>query len=389
MPVLNSIAPLIEPVTEWRRHLHAHPELMYEVHDTAAFVADKLRQFGCDDVVEGIGKTGVVGVINGRSDTNSRVIGLRADMDALPLDEMTGLPHASTVPGRMHACGHDGHTAMLLGAAAHLAATRNFDGTVVVIFQPAEEGGAGGKAMVDDGLMTRWNIDEVYGLHNAPGRPLGTFAIRPGPMLAAADQFYIKIQGRGGHAARPHLAVDPILVGAHLVSALQSIVSRNIDPLGSAVISVCKFQAGHTTNVIPDTAQLAGTARSLTDEVRDLLDTKVKAVVSGAAAQFGAEIDLNYVRDYPVTKNHEAQTSFAAEVARDVTQPDQVITDPPPVMGGEDFAFMLEARPGAFMMLGNGDTAPVHHPAYDFNDDVIPYGISYWVRLAERAMPLT
>jgi amidohydrolase len=389
MPVLNSIAPLIGPVTEWRRHIHAHPELMYEVHQTAAFVADKLRDFGCDEVVEGIGRTGVVGVIKGRSDSAGRVVGLRADMDALPLEEITGLPYASTVPGRMHACGHDGHTAMLLGAAAHLAATRNFDGTVIVIFQPAEEGGAGGKAMVEDGLMTRWNIGEVYGLHNAPGRALGTFAIRPGPMLAAADQFYIKIQGRGGHAARPHLAIDPILVGSHLVAALQSVVARNIDPLGNGVVSVCKFQSGHTTNVIPDTAELAGTCRSLTNEIRDLLEEKVTAVVQGTAAQFGAEIDLDYQRDYPVTRNHEAQTAFAAEVAADVAGSDHVITDPPPVMGGEDFAFMLEARPGAFMMLGNGDTAPVHHPAYDFNDAVIPYGISYWVRLAERAMPLS
>ena len=387
MPILNSVAELHNEITAWRRDFHQHPELMFDVHRTAGIVAEKLRTFGCDEVVEGIGQTGVVGVIRGRASSSGKVIGMRADMDALPLTETSGVAHTSTVPGKMHACGHDGHTAMLLGAAKYLAETRNFDGTVVVIFQPAEEGGGGGREMVNDGMMDRWGIQEVFGMHNAPGLPVGQFAIRTGPMLASADQIYMTIQGRGGHAARPYQCIDPILVGSHLVTALQSIVARNIDPVLSGVVSICTFRAGDACNVIPDSAYLMGTARALDPDVRDLLEHRVRAIVEGTAAQFGAEINLDYQRDYPVTVNHPKQTDFAASVATEIAGVEKVDTNTPPVLGGEDFSFMLEARPGAFIFVGNGDTASVHNPNYDFNDDVIPHGVSYWARLAETAMP--
>jgi len=387
MPIVNRIAEFHPEITQWRRDLHMHPELQYDVHRTAASVADKLKAFGCDEVVPGIGRTGVVGVIKGKKPAGGRkVIGMRADMDALPIEEATGLPYKSTNPGKMHACGHDGHTAMLLGAAKYLAETRNFGGTAVVIFQPAEEGGAGGKAMVDDGLMTRFGIEEVYGMHNYPGIPLGEFAIRRGPLMAAADHFAIEIEGKGGHAARPHFSVDTVLVGAEIVSALQSIVARNVDPLHSAVVSVCLFQAGSTDNVIPQTALLRGTSRSLTPEVQDLLETRIRDVVEGTAKLHGAKAALHYKRSYPVTRNHPDQTDFAASVAKEIVGDAKVDTDVNPVMGAEDFSFMLNARPGAFIFVGNGDSAGLHHPAYDFNDGVIPVGSSYWVRLAEKAL---
>jgi len=387
MPIVNRIADLHRDITAWRRDIHAHPELLYDVHRTAGSVADKLRQFGCDEVVTGIGRTGVVGVIRGRRGEGGRVIGLRADMDALPIQEANDVPYKSTMPGKMHACGHDGHTAMLLGATRYLAETRNFAGTAVVIFQPAEEGGAGGKAMVQDGLMERFRIEEVYGMHNYPGLPLGQFAIRPGPMMAAADRIYIDIEGRGGHAARPHISIDSILVGSQLVNQLQSIVARNVDPLEAAVISICQFHAGTADNIIPQTARLSGTARSLTPEVRDLLEQRVREVVEGTAKLYGAKVKLVYKRDYPVTRNHEHQTAFAASVASDVAGSERVDDHAAPVMGAEDFSFMLEARPGAFIFVGNGDSAGLHHPAYDFNDEAIPFGTSYWVKLVETAMP--
>jgi hippurate hydrolase len=387
MPIVNRIADLHGEITAWRRDLHAHPELMYDVHRTAATVAEKLRSFGCDEVVTGIGRTGVVGVIRGvQGDGNGRVIGLRADMDALPIVEANDVPYKSTVPGKMHACGHDGHTAMLLGAARYLSETRNFSGTAVVIFQPAEEGGAGGKAMVQDGLMERFRIEEVYGMHNYPGLPIGQFALRPGPLMASADRLTIEIEGRGGHAARPHISIDPILVGAQIINQIQSIVARNVDPLHSAVISICVFQAGSTDNVIPQTAQLRGTARSLTPEVRDLLERRLHEVVTGTAQLYGATAKLTYKRDYPVTRNHERQAAFAASVAAEVVGRDRVDDQAEPVMGAEDFSFMLEARPGAFIFVGNGDSAGLHHPAYDFDDEVIPIGTSYWVKLAETAL---
>jgi amidohydrolase len=387
MPIINRFADLSEEITEWRRDIHAHPELLYDTHRTSEVVADKLKAFGLDEIATGIGRTGVVGVIKGRNTGSGKVIGLRADMDALPLDEITGKPYASTVPGKMHACGHDGHTAMLLGAAKYLSETRNFDGTVVVIFQPAEEGGAGAKAMIDDGLMDRFGIQEVYGMHNMPGAPVGTFHIRPGSIMAAADRIQIDIEGVGGHAAKPNDVVDTILVGSHIVQAVQSIASRNVDPLKSVVVSITTFNAGFTDNVIPQTAVLRGTVRTLDADVRDLAERRLKEIVPTIAAAFGAKASVNYIRDYPITVNHEAQTDFAIGIARDIAGADNVVTDVAPTMGGEDFSFMLQERPGAFIFAGNGDTAMLHHPAYDFNDELIPVGCSYWVKLVETAMP--
>jgi len=386
MPVINRIADRAEEITEWRRDLHMHPELQYDVHRTAAFVADKLKGFGCDEIVTGIGKTGVVGVIHGRKN-NGKVVGLRADMDALPINEETGLAYASKTPGKMHACGHDGHTAMLLGAAQHLCETRNFDGTAVVIFQPAEEGGAGAKAMLDDGMLDRFKIQQVFGMHNYPGLPVGSFAIRPGPIMAAADRIWIEIEGVGGHAARPHKSVDTVLVGAAIVNALQQIVARNVDPLDNAVVSITLFQAGFTDNVIPQHALLRGTCRSLRADVRDLLERRVTEVAQGVALLHGARANVRYQRDYPVVVNNPDATDFALSVAREVAGEGRVDPAAIPVMGGEDFAFMLQERPGAFIFMGNGDTANLHHPAYDFNDKAIPFGTSYWVRLVETAMP--
>ena len=385
--VQHSVADLHADITEWRRDLHMHPELQYDVHRTAGSVAEKLKAFGCDEVVTGLGRTGVVGVIRGKKGGSGKTIGLRADMDALPIEEASDLPYKSTVPGKMHACGHDGHTAMLLGAARYLAETRNFSGTAVVIFQPAEEGGGGGKAMVDDGLMDRFGIAEVFGMHNYPGMPVGAFGIRPGPMMAAADALTIDIEGVGAHAARPHLGVDTVLVGAQIINALQSVVSRNVDPLKSAVVSICMFRAGNTDNVIPQTVQLRGTARSLAPEVRDLLEKRLPVVVESTAAAYGAKAKLTYKRGYPVLVNHEKQTEFAASVAGQIAGQDKVDTGLPPMMGAEDFSFMLNARPGAFIWMGNGTSAGLHHPSYNFNDEAIPFGTSYWVKLVETALP--
>ncbi len=386
MPIVNRVADLHADIIGWRRDLHMHPELMYDVHRTAGSVAEKLKAFGCDEVVTGLGRTGVVGVIRGRKGSSERAIGLRADMDALPIEEATNLPYKSTVPGKMHACGHDGHTAMLLGAARYLADTRNFDGTAIVIFQPAEEGGGGGKAMVEDGLMDRFGIGEVFGMHNYPGMPVGSFGIRAGAMMAAADALTIDIEGVGAHAARPHLGVDTVLVGAQIINAIQSVVSRNVDPLKSAVVSICMFRAGNTDNVIPQTVQLRGTARSLAGEVRDLLEKRLPVLVENTAAAYGAKATLTYRRGYPVLVNHEQQTAFAAAVAGQIAGEDKVDTTLPPMMGAEDFSFMLNARPGAFIWIGNGASAGLHHPAYNFNDDVIPFGTSYWVKLVETAL---
>ena len=386
MPIVNRVADLQNEIAEWRHDLHAHPELLFDVNRTAGMVAEKLREFGCDEVVTGIGRTGVVGVIRGRKGSSDKAIGLRADMDALPIEEATNLPYKSTVPGKMHACGHDGHTAMLLGAARYLAETRNFAGNAVVIFQPAEEGGGGGKVMVEDGMMERFKIGEVYGMHNYPGMPVGQFALRPGSIMAAADHLSIDIEGKGGHAARPQFSVDTVLVGAQIINNIQSIVSRNVDPLESAVVSITMFHAGTTDNVIPQTAQLRGTARTLSSEVQDLLEKRLREVVEGTASTYGAKATLKYRRGYPVVKNHAAQTDFAAKVASEVAGKDKVDIDTPPVMGAEDFAYMLNARPGAFIFVGNGDSAGLHHPAYNFNDEAIPFGTSYWVKLVETAL---
>jgi hippurate hydrolase len=387
MPIVNRIAEFQADLAAWRQDLHRHPELLYEVHRTAATVADKLRGFGLDEVTEGVGRTGVVGVIRGRSNASSRVVGLRADMDALPIRETTGKPYASTVDGVMHACGHDGHTVMLLGAARYLAETRNFDGTAVVIFQPAEEGGAGGKAMVDDGLMDRWGIQQVYGMHNLPGLAVGDFRTRPGPITASTDEFVIEINGRGGHAALPQDTVDPIVVGSGLAQALQTIVSRSVDPIESAVVSLTTFHAGQAHNIIAGTATLGGTVRTLKPEIRDLVEMRMVDLVGGLAAAHGAIISLDYKRSYPVTCNHAYETGIAAAAAAEIVGTERVTADAPPIMGGEDFSYMLEARPGAFVFVGNGDSADLHNSAYDFNDEVIPIGCSYWVRLVERIMP--
>ncbi|RKT30443.1 hippurate hydrolase [Roseovarius halotolerans] len=386
MPVKNRFAELHDEITAWRRDLHQHPELLFDTHRTADLVAERLRAFGCDEVVTGLGRTGVVAVIKGRKTGSGKVVGLRADMDALPIHETTGLDYASTEPGKMHACGHDGHTSMLLGAARYLAETRNFDGTCVVIFQPAEEGGGGGREMCADGLMERFAIDEVYGMHNWPGIPEGRFAIRSGPFFAATDKFEIVIEGRGGHAAKPHDTIDPTVIASHLVLALQTIVSRNVDPTEQAVVSVTAIKTSSDAfNVIPDRVEMIGTARTLSAEMRDLVETRMQALCETIPAGFGGRATLDYERNYPVMVNHDAQTDFAAEVARSVSgQCDEA----PLVMGGEDFAFMLEERPGAYILVGNGDTAMVHSADYDFNDAVIPSGCSWWAGLIEQRMPI-
>jgi amidohydrolase len=385
MPIVNRVADLHAEITGWRRDIHANPELLYDVHRTAASVADKLKSFGCDEVVTGIGRTGVVGVIRGRN-PGSKAVGLRADMDALPIEEATGLPYKSTVLGKMHACGHDGHTAMLLGAAKYLAETRNFAGTAVMIFQPAEEGGAGARAMLRDGLIDRFGIHEVFGMHNYPGMPVGRFGIRTGPAMASTDTISIRLEGVGAHAAFPHTGVDTILVGAQIVNQLQSIVSRNVDPVEAAVVSICTFHGGEAENVIPQQVRLGGTVRTLSRDVRDLVQKRVREVVEGTARLYGAEAQITYTPGYPVLVNDSGRTAFAASVAREIAGDSKVDDQWPPLMGAEDFAFMLNERPGAFIYVGNGDSAGLHNPKYDFNDEAIPLGTSYWVRLAETAL---
>ncbi|MCK1504309.1 M20 aminoacylase family protein [Bradyrhizobium sp. 18] len=388
MPILNRVADLHPDIQAWRRDIHAHPEQDYDVHRTSALVAERLRQFGCDEIVTGLGKTGVIGVIRGARDASSgkvRVIGLRADMDALPIEEATNLPYASKNKGVMHACGHDGHTAMLLGAARYLAETRNFAGIAVVIFQPAEEEGAGAAAMIKDGLMERFGIEEVYGMHNWPGIPIGAFGIRQGAMLAAYDSIHIRIEGHGGHASSPHKCIDPVLVGAQLITALQQIPACNVDPLDAAAISICEFHSGSAPGVIPETAELRGTIRALRPEVHQLLTKRLRDVVSGTAQSTGANIALTFTGGYPVTFNHAAQTELSMRVAKDVVGEANVL-ETPPVMGAEDFAYMLEVRPGAYILCGNGDSAGLHHPTYDFNDEAILYGTSFWIKLVESAL---
>lgn len=388
MPVLNRVAEFLPEIAAIRRDLHMHPEVLFDVHRTAGVVAEKLEAYGCDAVVSGVGRTGVVGVIEGRGGPG-RTIALRADMDALPMTEKNASAHASTVPGKMHACGHDGHTAMLLGAAKYLAETRNFSGRVVLVFQPAEEGGGGGKVMLDDGLIERFGIEEFYGMHNWPGMPVGQFGIRAGGIMAATDRFYIDIEGVGGHAARPQQTIDPIIVAAQLVTALQTIVSRNLDPLESAVVSVTMVEAGEADNVISRTAKITGTVRTLDGGVQDFIEEKLGSFVPQFAASFGAKASIRYARGYPVTVNAPEQTAFAAEVARDVVGAGNVDDDVVPSMGGEDFSFMLNRRPGAYIFVGNGDSTELHTDTYDFNDDAIPVGVSYWVRLAEKALSVS
>jgi hippurate hydrolase len=386
MPVKNRFAELLPEITAWRRDFHEHPELLFDVHRTAGKVAELLRSFGCDEVVEGIGRTGVVGVIRGKTNQSGRVIGLRADMDALPIREQTGLPYASKTPGKMHACGHDGHTAMLLGAAKYLAETRNFDGTAVMIFQPAEEGGGGGREMVADGMLDRFGVQEVYGMHNMPGIPLGEFAIRPGAMMAAADQFDITITGKGGHAAKPHECVDTTVIAAHVIIALQTIASRNVDPLKQVVVSVCVVETDSPAhNVIPQVVKMKGTVRTMDHAVQDYVEKRIGEIVSGVSLAMGARGEVHYSRGYPVTINTPENTEYAAEVALAVSG--KVDTDTAPLMGAEDFSFMLNERPGAYIFVGNGDTASVHHPEYNFDDNAIPFGSSWYAGMVEARMP--
>jgi hippurate hydrolase len=385
MPLLNSAIEMHPEIAAWRQELHMRPELLFEVHETAAFVEGKLRAFGCDQIVRGLGRTGVVGLIQGRYGEGP-VIGLRADMDALPIVEATNLPYSSRISGRMHACGHDGHTAMLLGASRHLCETRNFRGSVVVIFQPAEEGGGGGREMVSDGLMERFKIERVFGMHNEPGLPVGKFALRSGALMASADKIAITVRGRGGHAADPHRAIDPVFIGAQIVTALQGIVARNTDPLESLVISVTKFHAGDAFNIIPSLAQLDGTVRTLSRALRESAEVRIRDTVEGIARALGGEAQLDYQRNSPVTFNEEREAKLAAHAAGDVVGVQNVDSDMDPQMASEDFSFMLEARPGALIFIGNGDTAFCHSPNYDFNDAIIPHGVSYWVRLAETAL---
>jgi hippurate hydrolase len=386
MPVVNRVAAMHEEITAWRRDFHEHPEIGFDVHRTAGIVADKLKGFGCDEVVPGVGKTGVVGVIKGRRTASGNVVGLRADMDALPILEMTGVPYASKTPGKMHACGHDGHTAMLLGAAKYLCETRNFDGTVVVIFQPNEEGLTGGLAMVEDRLMERFGIAQVYGMHTSPNHELGKFALCAGPMLAACDKFTIEITGKGSHAGRPHEGIDPVVVAAQTITALQTIASRTIDPLDSVVVSTCIVRAGEAFNIIPESVTLIGTVRSLSEKVRALTHARMRSIAEGTAALFGASARASFEGDVPVTVNDAEKTKFATAVAGEIVGSDNV-KQMRPIMGAEDFSHMLKRRPGAFIMIGNGIGPGLHNPGYNFNDAAIPLGVSYWVRLAETAMP--
>ncbi len=393
MPILNRIAEFHPEMTAWRQDLHRHPETSFEEVRTSGVVAGLLRGFGCDEVVTGIAKTGIVGIIHGNGQSGSgRAIGLRADMDALPIAEETGLPHASLIPGRMHACGHDGHTTMLLGAARYLAETRNFDGTVYLIFQPAEENLAGGRVMVEEGLFERFPMQRVFGMHNWPGAPEGTFWWREGPIMAAVANLEVVISGRGAHGAMPHQGNDPIVIAAHIVTALQSVVARNVEPVEAGVITIGHIQGGDTWNVIPETVRLRGTARWFKPEVGDLLEHKFKEIATGIAAAFGATATAAFMRAYPATVNEAESTQLTLAAARAVAGEAKVQHMPQPTMGGEDFSFMLNAKAGSYIMLGAGRTAAdpqVHHPKYDFNDAILPIGASYWATLAEQLLPRT
>ena len=384
MPVVNRIAEFAEDMKTWRRHMHQHPELGFDCHETAAFVVERLKEFGVDEIHEGIAESGVVALIRGQGD--GPVIGLRADMDALPIEEVSGVEWTSKIPGKMHACGHDGHTTMLLGAARYLAETRNFGGSVALIFQPAEEGGGGGDVMVREGMMERFDISEVYGIHNAPNFEEGMMYTRPGPIMAAVDTFHVDIKGQGGHGAMPHLTRDPVAAAVGIATAIQTIVSRNHYALQDLVVSVTQIHAGTADNVIPDTAYINGTVRTFEKEVQDMVQERMAEIVAGQAASFGIEAELRYEIGYPATVNDAEKTAFAASVAREVAH--KVEDDTGREMGAEDFSYMLEARPGAYLFLGQGDGPSVHHPAYDFNDEVAPVGASFFARIVERAAPL-
>jgi amidohydrolase len=390
MPVLNRIAGYAAEMTGWRRHLHQHPELGYDCQETAAYVAARLTEFGVDEIHPGIARTGLVAIITGRAPGGT--IGLRADMDALPMAELTGLPHASTVPGRMHACGHDGHVTMLLGAAKYLTETRNFAGRVALIFQPAEEDGGGGHLMVQEGIMDRFGIDQVYGLHNEPEIPFGVFHTTPGALAAAVDTLHVTVSGKGGHGATPHVCVDPIVAALAMIAAVQTILSRNLDAASQAVISVTQVNAGSASNIIPETASFVATIRSFDGTVQAMFKRRLSEIVEGTAMAYGVRAEMVYEVGYPATVNHAANAAFATEVAREISGPDAVNDDCPRKMWSEDFSYMLEARPGAFLLLGQGagpgPRLGLHNAGYDFNDEVAPVGASFFARLVERALPL-
>ncbi len=386
MPVLNRIADFAPEMTGWRRHLHAHPELRFDCHKTAAFVAERLREFGVDEIHEGIAKTGIVAIIRGQGE--GPTIGLRADMDALPITEETGLPHASTVPGVMHACGHDGHTTMLLGAAKYLAETRRFRGRVALIFQPAEEDGGGGEVMVREGILDRFGIGEVYALHNTPTVALGRFVTTPGPIMAAVDTVKVRVTGRGGHGAYPHACIDPIPAMVGMVAALQTIASRIVNPLDEVVVSVTEIHAGTANNIIPETGWFGATIRTFRDDVRMQVKRRFEEIVAGQAASFGVTADVDYELGYPATVNDPDRTAFAAGVAREIAGAAGVSDHAGREMGAEDFSYLLEKRPGCYLFLGQGEGAGLHHPAYEFNDEAAPFGASFFARLVEEAQPL-
>jgi amidohydrolase len=385
MPILNRIADFHDELTQWRRDIHAHPETAFEEQRTSDVVAQRLQEFGIE-IDRGLAGTGVVGTLKG-SRPGSRAIGIRADMDALDVHEKTGLRHASTHQGKMHACGHDGHTTMLLGAARYLAETRNFAGTVHFIFQPAEENEAGGRVMVEQGLFEKFPVEAVYGMHNWPGLALGQFAVRAGPLLAASDIFEIVVEGKGSHGAMPHTGIDPVVTAAQITLALQTIRSRSTHPLDGAVVSVTQVHGGDTWNVIPDEMVLRGTTRSFKPEVQDTIEAGIRRIAEGVASAQGAQVRLRYERRYPPTVNTEKETEIAAAAATEVAGAGNVIRDFTPSMGAEDFAFMLQARPGCYVLIGNGEqSAGLHNPHYDFNDEVLTTGASYWARLVERVL---
>ncbi|MCM5572443.1 M20 family metallopeptidase [Burkholderiaceae bacterium FT117] len=392
-PAVAAIRAWHRELTAIRRELHANPELGFEEHFTSELVARQLARWGVDEIHRGIGRTGVVGVIRGRDTHSARTVGLRADMDALPMQEENDFAHRSRKAGCMHGCGHDGHTAMLLGAARYLAKTRDFDGTVHLIFQPGEEGFGGARVMIEDGLFERFPCDAVYAMHNWPGLPPGSIAVRPGPMMAAADRVTITVEGRGGHGAHPYQTIDPVLVAAHIITATQSIVSRNVRPLDSAVVSLCAIEAGHlgAMSVMPREAKIVGTVRTFKPETQDMIEQRLSALASSVAAGFGAQARVDYERIYPATINSRAEALFGQRVAEELVGADNTVTDLEPSMGAEDFSFMLRARPGAYFRIGQGGAEAgrlLHNTVYDFNDEILPLGAALFARLAERSMPL-
>jgi hippurate hydrolase len=396
MKLVDPIIAFQSELQQIRRDLHAHPELCYEEQRTSDVIAAKLTEWGIP-VVRGLGGTGVVGII--RNGTSERAIGLRADMDALPMQEINTFPHASQHPGKMHACGHDGHTAMLLGAAHHLAQHRHFDGTVYLVFQPAEEGGAGARKMMEDGLFERFPMEAIYGMHNWPGAAAGTMSVVAGPMMASSNEFYVTVKGKGSHAAQPHKGIDPVMIAVQIAQSWQTLITRAKSPLDTAVLSITQIHAGSATNVIPDEAKLVGTVRTFRTPVLDLIEDGMRRIAEHTAAAFGAEVDFRFKRNYPALVNHDKETAFAVEVMKDVVGAERVNDQVEPTMGAEDFAFFLQRKAGCYIFIGNGEgehrdgghglgPCVLHNGSYDFNDNLLPVGASFWVRMAEMALPV-